>query len=244
MAHRAVYASKEELLRYNATRESGEGEEVLKYRGFRFTSFHSTILDSLEADELFEKICELLNEKQGEGYTEGATKRHVNNFALHLPPMVFGHDVMRVEVIGVGENSVSCTDSETVFSSTSTLDLHIGLALSLDAKDALTAWAAQHTRASLVKHPLQVLQVPFAWAHKGTLQAASSSSSTSSLAEGEREFEADIGLGEQEEQKCPVVPETLLIWDWTFSSDYCCTLGQKVKGDVAPSLLQNILRNS
>ena len=215
----AVVAQKRELDGCGA-RASKDGErDVFEIRGWKFTSFHTNIIDSSESSVLQDSIYDRLSlaGPAGEGGSAAAPNSGPN---LRIPPMIFGHDIMRIEkMVDVG------AAAETVFDDAA-------FQLSLDAEDALTLWAAQHTPENLAKHPLNVIQVPYA-AIWSKLNGPASALSTAALSEAkaispdrkkQQEDKAGAGSGSpiQIDRRSP-------IWDWTFSSDYCCTLGKRQK---------------
>lgn len=90
--------------------------------GWSFTSHHSTILNETEHVQLGEAIK--LNfvtrypslQSQGEEWIKGDSME-VNNSKLHIPPMIFGKDILQVRV---GSSAIA-----------------------LKASDAILCWAAQ-----------------------------------------------------------------------------------------------------
>jgi hypothetical protein len=84
--------------------------------------------------------------------------------------------------------------------------------ISLNPTDALTSWASQHHPSSVAKLPLNVVQVPYSktWQDR---------SLTLSSSEGNKNAEN----GQISSQSTSVF-NYVAKWDWTFSSDYCCTV--------------------
>ena len=217
----AVVAQKRELDGCGAIAYKDGERDVFEYRGWRFTSFHTNIIDSSELSVLQDSIYDRLSlaRPAGEGGSAAAPNSGPN---LRIPPMIFGHDVMRVEkVVDVG------APAETVFDDAA---FH----LSLDAEDALTLWAAQHTPENLAKHPLNVIQVPYA-AIWSKLNGPASALSTAALGEAkasspDRKKQQEDKAGRGAGSGSPIqIDRRSPIWDWTFSSDYCCTLGKRQK---------------
>jgi len=206
-SRRAVPASGSELAKYGATlRQGSTGEpDIFEHRGFKITSFHTNIIDSSTSADVQDRMYDRLSLPR-----PGGADEPVNGPNLRLPPMIFGHDIMRIEMDDEGGKSFD---------------------LSLVAEDALTLWAAQHTSENLSKHPLSVIQVPYAaiWSklngpasalsHGEAKEAPQSPASPDS--KKQRDEDASSGGS-------PVhIDRRSPLWDWTFSSDYCCTLGKR-----------------
>ena len=249
-----VFADAKELDLHGGVRGGGGGSETtFSFRGWRFSSLHKNIVDSAESGRLQESITSRLNLDRAEGkdfvgereeskggeVDDGAPAAINSNINLRIPPMIFGHDVMKIE-------KPDGSEVASVFGEN-------GFCMSLNAEDALTLWAAQHTNQHI--GDLSIIQVPYAaiWARNpspttevdspggarhshevnhshtvnrrregddevsSSLQTLSSSSSSSSAA-----FEPGSGATVQIDKRSP-------LWDWTFSSDYCCTLGNRPK---------------
>jgi TIP41-like family len=211
-----VYGSDADLRKFGGARETRDNMDDFLFRGWRFSSFHTKIVDSTEASSMQDSICERLGIERHTGAKgaseEGGTFESPNKaFNLHIPPMIFGHDVMRIEKVWVDDDTNS--PPENVFND--------GIfQLSLNAEDALTLWAAQHTSENLKKHGLSVIQVPYAaiWAKMNGLDCVADSADAKPSQRGETSSSGALQI----DRRSP-------LWDWTFSSDYCCTLGKRSK---------------
>lgn len=217
---RAVFAPQRDLDNYAATKTqisctgsaTDQQADVLYYSGWTFTSLHTNIIDSLESNQLMDSIYTRLNlEKPGESGAKcersDATNTSLNSVSLRIPPMIFCNDVMKIEKVDRAQVPQSVFDSSTFH-------------LSLDAEDALTLWAAQHTAENLSVHKLDVIQVPYAaiWAKMNGPSSEGDSQTPSHLRKENHDSSTSVIGGAHVDRRSP-------IWDWTFSSDYCCTLG-------------------
>ncbi len=176
MPRAAVFADTDTLRRYGGVAEEGDGGlSVLKYKGWSFDSVHTKMIDSSELDRLEADVCGQFEEK------------------LHIPPMIFGNDVMSIK-------KDDCINAREP------------LKLNINARDALKCWADQHSASRKEESPPQIVQVPYAktWIEKSLPSGVSSEAKP----EG---GESSDGL---------TINDAVLQrkWDWTFCSDYCCTL--------------------
>jgi hypothetical protein len=119
-------------------------------------------------------------------------------YKIHFPPLVFGHDIMRIEQFGTERLS--------------------SYSLSFSAKDALQCWASQHSPARLAAEPLRVPQVPYsrAWIERSQFAAGGGSQETSETKASDSEGET-VRIDDSVTHRA---------WDWTFSSDYCGSVRQ------------------
>jgi len=81
----AVFATPANLSKYGCrqtTQVDLQGREVVvcQYKGWTFSSHHSKIIDSATLEAMQQELCG--------GYRD---------FNMHLPPQIFGHDIMRCE---------------------------------------------------------------------------------------------------------------------------------------------------
>ena len=212
----AVFGSPTELSKYGgrrSTESNGKNvDDVFEFRGWRFSSFHTKIVDSAEAASMHDSICARLGLERHE-CSGGTADSPTNAFNLRIPPMIFGHDVMKIEKTRAEEEK---GELESVFTDGA-------FQLSLDAEDALTLWAEQHTTENLAKHGLNVIQVPYAaiWAKMNGLENGSESADA-------KQSPGRLG-GESAAMGTLQIDRRSPLWDWTFSSDYCCTLGKRSK---------------
>jgi hypothetical protein len=101
--------------------------------------------------------------------------------------------------------------------------------LSIDAGDAFYSYCAQHTIENLEKFLLQKLQVPQAlkW-NKKLLNDGFTSSTNISLNEKKNDEKNEKNNNEKNSDLSSQSSKKQLIqkkyFDWTFSTDYCCTL--------------------
>jgi len=81
----AVFATAANLSRYGCVRTTvdlqGREAEVCELQGWTFSSHHAKMIDSATLDAMQRELCE--------GYSE---------YNMHLPPQIFGHDVMRCQL--------------------------------------------------------------------------------------------------------------------------------------------------
>ena len=240
-----MFADAPVLGQHGATRAKQNENDTLSYHGWTFSSLHKNIIDSAESGRLQSSIYARLNldkedkDVKDKGDKGSARESGINSgINLRIPPMIFGHDVMKIEKLA---------QVATVFEDT--------FSLSLKAEDALTLWAAQHKRDHI--GDLHIIQVPYAaiWARNPSPSAdgdfAGVKHSTSELQHDDSEAMAS-SIKAAEPAVSPFAssssPTSLSaaadavhidkrspLWDWTFSSDYCCTLGNK------PNARQHIL---
>jgi hypothetical protein len=196
----------------------------LLFKGWNFTSKHTKILDSLELESLTARIGESvesyeniyinnnsnnealkIEESNSKSVSDMADRLIINEHHLHLPPLIFGHDIMNI--------STSKADNS--------LHNHI---FSFDGGDALTCWASQHSKRRIngLSTPLNVIQVPYAksWTQrqeqveicKGDITSVKNSS-------------VFTKINTNNKVTSDITPPSKVYtpWDWTFSSDYCFT---------------------
>ena len=107
------------------------------------------------------------------------------------------------------------------------------IAIHLCSSDSLTAWAAKHSDSATSRHPLEVAQVPYA--HTWTKQSLPQVSETKDTPPDEQIGHSSSSLG-----NC-INNSDKGKWDWTFSSDYCCTLRRRSKGKTENSIITAML---
>ena len=210
MSRKAVFASDDILSHFqckkNASTASDEdtasrdSSESLFLNGWTFRSLHRMMLDS-------KGLCHIAAEISNAVGGTLSSEDHINvsNRILRLPCMIFGNDVLSAEfnpentavsTAGNGESKGLIKGGES-------------LIISIDAGDALSCWAAQHTHSNQSAVPLKILQVPCAktWKELAVISSNDTEKKTNSI-----DIEASIASGNRN------------IWDWTFTSDYCCTV--------------------
>jgi type 2A phosphatase activator TIP41 len=150
--------------------------DTLHVSGWKFSSFHDKMIDSSVLESMQEELCS--------GFTE---------FKMHIPPMIFGNDIMKVEK-------------------------QQGFTLSMSARDALFAWSEQHSKSRMENSPLYIIQVPYAkdWVERS--RPSHISASTREVPEAKDGCDthdaSTVNIDESVAHRA---------WDWTFSSDYCGT---------------------
>ena len=201
------------------------GEEV-QYRQWKFKSKHHHMLDSSEMIKLAEDIAVTIG-----GTTSSEDHVVIAGHTLRLPAMVFGKDVFEMTY---QIPSTSSTPTTTVDNSPSSMTI------SLNALDALSCWAAQHSAENKERVPLRIIQVPYAksWINKHpdvvaapTFSTTPSTIESSSTAQNTRDDENHGNNHHRGSQTNTVITSVQNIWDWTFSSDYCCTVGNNSNAD-------------
>ena len=202
-AQSAVFAAPGVLSSHGAelrTEKDGEERTVCDYKGWSFVSRHCTMIDSAELDLLQEEV------------TTGVD----SDIHLHVPPMVFDNDVMKVE----------CGN----------------FAVEFRAKDALRVWAQKHAANS--EDEVVILKVPYAkeWKEKSLFRRGfvDGSSGSSSGAETAAAEQAAQPVEPDSVFLCSAAEHTdttskASAWDWTFSSDYCGTISGGSAGGSSSS---------
>lgn len=216
MSRKAVFASDDILSHFHCKRNTSTATDVdmairdeseyLSVNGWTFRSFHGMMLDS-------KGLCRTAAEIS---CTVGGTlssEDHINvsDRILRLPCMIFGNDILSVEyhsddvvapTVTKGEGEVLIKGGET-------------LIISIDAVDALSCWAAQHTLSSQSTAPLKILQVPCAKSWK----------ESSMISPNDTEKKLNTTIHDIEGS---IPSKNRNIWDWTFTSDYCCTVATEM----------------
>ena len=198
-----ILADKSILSSLGAPIETTDGEismTVMTFGGWKFASFHSSIYSTSSLGHLSTSIDSQLNGSTSPSSNSSHQEDHIdiNGFKLHLPPMIFGHDIMTISKI----------DND---------DTNMLLEINLKADDAILCWARQHSKEFLERFPIDVIEVPYAHTWKAkvpddipAIEKTSSSSSAGLTNSNDTTFLAAIA-------------DKLKSWDWTFSSDYCFT---------------------
>lgn len=241
-----MFADAKELDLHGGVRAGGGGgsETTFSFRGWRFSSLHKNIVDSAESGRLQESITSRLNldraagkdcagEREDKKEEDGGPAAINSKINLRIPPMIFGHDVMKIEKLD--GSAVASVFGENAFS------------MSLSAEDALTLWAAQHTNQHI--GDLSIIQVPYAaiWARNPSptveiVESSAADGKQTSLVDRSRREGGEVSpvpkspssssaaaLVESGAGAVVHIDKRSPLWDWTFSSDYCCTLGNRPK---------------
>jgi TIP41-like family len=220
MSRRAIFATDENLLHFKCTKNSSktpstaghDTPESLLYKDWEFYSYHCKMLDSKELCKIAGDISSVIG-----GELSSEDHIHVSNHTLRLPAMIFGNDTMslkfhpKLDVCSPkgGEHSHptgNINDADAILNSNV-------LTLSIDAGDALSCWAAQHNTSNESVTPLTIIQVPCAksWKERSVVPADVMDNSHSTVGTDEKATGTSC---------------TRNLWDWTFTSDYCCTLSE------------------
>jgi len=100
---RAVVAEASVLRKHGAEvvaqpeEESGEGPSVVAYKGWTFKSSHSNILNSQRVGELARRVSVMCGTPL-ESLAADEDSIVIQDTHLHVPPMIFGDDVMQIQV--------------------------------------------------------------------------------------------------------------------------------------------------
>jgi TIP41-like family len=211
MSRKAVFASDDILSHFQCKKNSStasnedtasrDSSESLSLNGWTFRSLHGMMLDSKGLCHIAAEISRTVG-----GTLSSEDHINVSDRILRLPCMIFGNDALSAEFNA--ENAVVSTAGNG--ESKGLIKGGESLVISIDAVDALSCWAAQHTLSSQSTTPLKILQVPCAKTWKEL--AVISSNDTEKKTNSAMDLEASIASGNRN------------IWDWTFTSDYCCTV--------------------
>lgn len=191
----------------------GSAADVLRHSsGWKFHSFHRHILHEQEIRNFLQGIkrqlladfpsisAGLANESKSTEAWVGNDHLHVEGFHLHVPPMLFGADLMLLQAPN-------------------------GQCLNISAMDAVYSWVAQHTAERMAVQPLSVPKVPFShgWmaAMRSTLEDSNSTRSAASplLPHQSGKYSDSSPLPDE-----AAILTAVRAYDWTFSNDYCLTL--------------------
>jgi hypothetical protein len=121
-SQRVPYVRKFESLPNSTASEDNYVDTVVHRSGWSFTAYHSTILNEHDHVRLAEQLKLNFSCSYGSLRSQGnewfkSDSLEVNNCKLHIPPMLFGNDMMQVKV---GASAIA-----------------------LKASDAIMCWAAQ-----------------------------------------------------------------------------------------------------
>ena len=199
-----MFADKATLNRWGGegglVEEAGKKEvETFRFKGWNFASFHTKMVDSATLDALQNELC-----------------GDVEAYNMHIPPMVFGHDVMRIRHTGSAAGAGGA-EEEGVGGGGGGGSAY---SLNFNAKDALQCWAKQHEPARVAAEPLHVVQVPYSrtWLERSQFATTSSNGGAAAREAAEvKDSESDASISIDDSV-------THRAWDWTFSTDYCGTL--------------------
>lgn len=100
------------------------------------------------------------------------------------------------------------------------------IAIHLCSSDSLTAWAAKHSDNVTSRHPLDVAQVPYA--HTWTKQSLPQVSEKKDTPPDDQIEHNSLGFVNNSDKGK---------WDWTYSSDYCCTLRRRSESKTENSII-------
>jgi TIP41-like family len=228
MSRRAVFATDENLLHFKCTKNSSktpstaghDTPESLLYKDWEFYSFHCKMLDSKELCKIADYISDVVG-----GKLSSEDHIHVSNHTLRLPAMIFGNDAMFLKFhptldicnLKSGEHG---HPAGKIINGNVILNSNV-LTLSINAGDALSCWAAQHNALNESITPLTIIQVPCAksWNERSVVPADVDNSHST------------VG----KDEKATGTACTRNLWDWTFTSDYCCTLSETLNTTLPSS---------
>jgi hypothetical protein len=217
---KAAVAEPAVLDRVGALASSSVDSDTLVLRNWTFRVTHRKICNTADLAQLARSFESALSpfSSSSHPHAAGAVDPDDDHISLdgqklHLPPMLFLDDIVSISAPGGGTN----TDN-----SDRTGDKQ-GSTISWSAKDCLFTWAQTHTAASKLERPLRVVQVPYA--NVWTKMNASLVSVHTQL---------PVGASESAPARVSTAPLATKQWDWTFTSDYMCTLrdtGNELPGE-------------
>ena len=229
MGKSAVFASDANLTYFNCTKkcstdftgtavQSGTPES-LTYKEWTFHSLHKKMLDCNEMCQVARDISAVVK-----GSLSSDDHIDISDHTLKLPAIIFGNDILSLQY-RASSVKVSCSCMEENISGDINLAVSdqtdSGLVISIDARDALCCWAAQHTEQSKDIVPLLIVQVPCAksWNERSLMPSDCTTEDT-------EKSEVSKHLEEEKYNERNLVgrKNNRNIWDWTFTSDYCCSL--------------------
>jgi hypothetical protein len=203
---RAAFADNTILGQHGCEKSSSADEDSLLFSGWNFKTRHCKILDSDQISHLTREVAGVLG-----GNISSDDHVIIGDHNLHFPAMIFGNDII----------SINCdTGTETSISFT------------FQACDALSCWADQHSVDSISKFPVKVVQVPYAKSWSERLQAQEKgnkavhklyifiyffSVANTKLNVIKSQGDSNSGLTGS------ILSNDRFVWDWTFSTDYCCS---------------------
>jgi hypothetical protein len=233
MSRRAVFAPDADLSRFGCTRKSAavdgncDTSDELVIGDWIFRSLHKNMLDSKMMGQLAVHISAVVG-----GLPCSDDHISISDYTLRLPSIVFGQDVLSLGFKPKSKIKAECDLAN---------DCENDVIISIDACDALCSWAAQHTEESKKITPLHIVQVPYleAWKERSLKSPYDQSKSSSagrtistdvpndSNSNKEINGMNSIKLSDKNESEVKVhisKDSVKNVWDWTFTSDYCCTL--------------------
>lgn len=236
MGRTAVFASDANLTLYKCGKKcftdnlSGGGElgtpEWLTYKEWTFHSLHRKMLDCKEMCHMAIDISTIVG-----GSLSSDDHIDIVDHTLKLPAIIFGNDILSLKYSGSPISFMNGSDdpithlnlTENRASSDTALREvdQTEVIISIDARDALCCWAAQHTEEGKNMKPLIIVQVPCAesWNERSLLPSQSINKDV------ER---SDVFLSrdnnKSDRKGISSRRNNMNIWDWTFTTDYCCSL--------------------
>ena len=230
MGRCAVFASDANLTHFKFTKKcsadfTGTATELgtpesLSYKEWTFHSLHKKMLDCNEMCQVARDISAVVG-----GSLSSDDHIDISDHTLKLPAIIFGNDIFSMQYCAPSMDAStvrhSCTENDI------SADINLAdqtdsvLVISVDARDALCCWAAQHTQQSKDIEPLLVVQVPCAksWNERSLMP------SDCTTRDAVKSEESELLDNDRCNQKNSVGrKDNRNIWDWTFTSDYCCSL--------------------
>ena len=238
--------------------------DSLTYKNWQFCSFHKKILDCRELCQVASDISDIVG-----GTLSSDDHISVSDHTLRLPAMIFGNDLLSLEycippidkkiipqngplppsapiasLASTDEASATAPIPPTPSSTpippiTPITELNQYITISIDAKDALCCWAAQHMKSNEDVTPLNIIQVPYAksWNQRSKIPVDNNEKKEKNAEKNSDEKKIEKYENEKSAQVITATDDVITsgspssrisdrnIWDWTFTSDYCCTLG-------------------
>ena len=231
MARKAVFTSDENLLYFDCVRSTlataaddvtaHRSPESLEYKGWTFYSYHDKILNCTELCQFATGISKIVG-----GSISCDDHIDVSDHNLRLPAMIFGNDILSLQY-NIPHRSSESSDATKLNTTELPKDgaekSGGSIFIAIDAADALSCWAAQHMAVNEIITPLHIVQVPCAKAWSEHVQVPLD------------DLEKEKGSATAHEVKVDMVNKRRNVWDWTFTSDYCCTISSRLTATAASS---------
>lgn len=194
----------------------------LVINGWKFSSFHDKICNSKDLLKLARNIESIV--------TKDSSDVSISNNSLNgCEEVTIGHNHHHEHSDHIHISGYSLHLPPMLFLNDYMNIEHISsnIAVHLCPSDSLTAWAAKHSDNSTSRHPLDIAQVPYAhtWTNQSLPQVTEKIDKSADEQTGHR----NSGKSGKDDDKGK--------WDWTFSSDYCCTLRRRSTNKIENSII-------
>lgn len=225
--------------------QASSNDILVHSSGWKFYSFHRHILHDQEIknfiaaikDQLYAQSSKLIADLSQQGKTLEAWKQDehllLEGFNLHVPPMLFGADVMLLQCPSGDALTVSALDA--IYSWVIQV-ISIDVSLSKQfLNDRLCL--LQHSAERIAQKPLNVPKVPFSHGWMASMRSQLESSRVYPTSPVHKDV-------------LPILPDEAAIlnavraYDWTFSNDYCVTVLSKEASSSDPSSLRKAIVNA